>query len=66
MENARRGEPFAVTTDKSDITIGPNISYTFSQQIKGGLSARWQDSNDNTLNRKSHVRELQIWTEIRF
>lgn len=66
VENARRGEPFAVTTDKSDITIGPNISYTFSQQIKGGLSARWQDSNDNTLNKKSHVRELQIWTEIRF
>lgn len=66
VENSQRGGPFAVTTDQSDITIGPNISYTFSQQIKGGLSARWQDSNDSKTNRKSHVRELQIWAEIRF
>ena len=66
VENSQRGGAFAVTTDQSDITIGPNISYTFSQQIKGGISARWQDSNDSKTNRKSHVRELQIWAEIRF
>jgi hypothetical protein len=66
VENSQRGGAFAITTDQSDITIGPNISYTFSQQIKGGLSARWQDSNDSKTNRKSHVRELQIWAEIRF
>ncbi|MBN1212921.1 MAG: cell surface protein SprA [candidate division Zixibacteria bacterium] len=56
----------ASSTDKSDLTITPVIQYNFSQQIKGGISARWQDSNDNYYGRKSHVRELQIWTEIRF
>jgi hypothetical protein len=65
-ENAKLGNPFVVTTDQSDMTISPVISYTFSQQIKGGLSAKWQDSNDSKLNKKSHVRELQIWAEIRF
>lgn len=65
-ENSQDGRPFVTTADKSDLTIAPVISYAFSQQIKGGLSARWQDSNDSKLNRKSHVRELQIWAEIRF
>ncbi len=65
-ENSQDGRPFVVTADKSDLTVAPVISYTFSQQIKGGLSARWQDTNDSKINRKSHVRELQIWAEIRF
>jgi cell surface protein SprA len=65
-ENSDRGLPFRVTTEKSDLTVSPVISYAFSDQIKGGLTARWQDSNDAKFDRKSHVRELQIWTEIRF
>jgi len=44
--------------------IRPDISYTFSQQIKGGLSMRWRDSN--VSNQKTHLREVQIWMEIRF
>jgi len=65
-ETSQSGGPFAVSVDKSDFSVNPVISYTFSQQIKGGLSAKWQDSNDIKANRKSHVRQLQIWTEIRF
>ncbi|MFZ5980588.1 MAG: cell surface protein SprA, partial [Candidatus Zixiibacteriota bacterium] len=60
------GKGYVTSTDKSDLTVSPVISYQFSQQIKGGLSARWQDTQDNYSGRKSHVRELQIWTEIRF
>lgn len=65
-ETSSSGGPFVLTEDKSDFTVQPVISYTFSRQVKGGLSARWQDSNDNYRNRKSHIRELQIWAEIRF
>ncbi len=54
-----------LTTDKSDFSIAPTISYTFSQQIQGGLSAMWQDTSDK-LGRNTHVRQLQIWTEIKF
>jgi hypothetical protein len=50
--------------DKSDLMVTPVVSYDFSTQIKGGLTATWQDTKDG--NRTSHVRMLQIWAEIRF
>ncbi len=65
-ENAKRGGGFAVTSDKSDFSVVPTIAYAFSRQVRGGLSGRWQDTNDATSNRNSHVRQLQIWVEIRF
>jgi hypothetical protein len=65
-ETAKLGQPFFVSSDKSDFSIIPTISYSFSRQIRGGLSGRWQDTNDHTTNRNSHVRQLQIWVEIRF
>ncbi len=65
-ETSSTGGPFVLSVDKSDFSVSPVISYTFSRQVKGGLTARWQDTNDNIQNRKSHVRELQIWAEIRF
>ena len=65
-ETAQSGQSFATSTDKSDYMYSPVISYAFSRQIKGGLTLRWQDSNDNYRSRKSHTREVQIWTEISF
>ena len=50
--------------NKSDIAFSPVVAYTFSQQIKGGLTMVWKDSNDKI--RKTHYREVKIWTEIRF
>ncbi len=52
------------SSEKSDFTVSPDIAYTFSKQIRGGLRMRWSDSNTN--NRKSHLREVQLWVEIRF
>jgi len=66
ISETNSGNGFVPSTDKSDFTVSPVVSYNFSQQIKGGISARWQDTQDNYSGRKSHVRELQIWTEIRF
>jgi hypothetical protein len=65
-EEATGTGPMNTKSDRSDLMITPNISYAFSSQIKGGLSARWNDTNDLQLKRKSHVRELRIWVEIRF
>jgi hypothetical protein len=65
-ETSNNRGPRAVFEDKSDLTVSPTISYSFSQQIQGGLTGIWQDSNDNYLSKKSHVRQLQIWAEIRF
>ncbi|MFH1686798.1 MAG: cell surface protein SprA [bacterium] len=65
-ETSSRGGPFAPTTDKSDFTTSLSLKYTFSRQINGGLSTRWQDSNDNYRDQKSHVREVQLWVELKF
>ena len=53
-------------SDRSVLLITPTISYSFSSQIRGGLSGRWQDTNDRLQSRNSHVRELRIWVDIRF
>jgi cell surface protein SprA len=57
---------FKVTEDKTSLSIRPSANYSFSSTVKGGLSARWQDSNDLRTDRKTHTRELQIWVELRF
>jgi hypothetical protein len=65
-ETKRAGEGWVVSADKADFAVNTNISYTFSQQIKGGLRAGWQDSSDNFRNRNNHNRTLEGWVEIRF
>lgn len=65
-ETERPGQEKAVSEDKSAFDIAPNIAYTFSRQIRGGITLRWQDTSDNYRDTKNHVREVQLWTEIRF
>jgi len=52
--------------DTDEISIEPRASYKFSAKITGGLNARWSDINDKIQDRKRHIRELGIWTELRF
>jgi hypothetical protein len=65
-EKSNAGGPASVFTDNSSFATSPVISYIFSNQIRGGLTIRWQDTNDIQRHRKSHVREVQLWTEIHF
>ncbi len=51
------------TNDESSIAYNPVIAYTFSRQIKGGITMRWQDTKGR---RNQHTREVQLWTEISF
>jgi len=60
-----QGKTYTPFKDESGLQLSPTISYTFSQQIRGGLTGRWQDTNLKG-NKKTHIRELQIWTEINF
>ena len=64
--NKSAPEDFVSNVDKTDMTISHRISYQFSRKMRGGLTGRWQDSNDNRREQTSHSRELQIWTEITF
>ena len=52
------------SNNKSDLAITPNISYSFSNQLTGGIRMRWTDSDTN--GKKSHLREVSISIEIRF
>jgi len=64
--NQYNGKGWSITSDRSDFSVMPRISYSFSNNINGGLNARWQDSNDKTRYQKTHLRDLGIWVEIRF
>ena len=64
--NAKSDFTFLPTEDKTSLAVRPSANYSFSSTVKGGISARWQDSNDIRTRRKSHTRELQIWVELRF
>ena len=64
--NQYNGNGWSITSEKTDFTVMPRITYNFSTNINGGLTARWQDSNDKTRFQKTHVRELGIWVEITF
>jgi hypothetical protein len=64
-ENQNSNQAATPTSDRSDLTIQPRASYNFSQNIRGGLSARWTDSKDKSSGIRK-TRELEFWVEIQF
>jgi hypothetical protein len=65
-ESAAKEGGYSSLGDETNFVVTPTISYSFSSQINGGLSGKWQTTNNVAQNRKAHVRELRIWVEIRF
>lgn len=63
-ENFDVNDNLTSATNKSEFRITPDISYTFSQKIRGGLSMQWSDTDSR--NRKSHLREVKLWVNIDF
>ncbi|KAA3635433.1 MAG: cell surface protein SprA [Calditrichaeota bacterium] len=53
-----------ITSEKNDFSVSPVIGYSFSQQIKGGITLVWRDSKDQKIT--NYYREVKLWTEIRF
>ncbi|MCJ7497404.1 MAG: cell surface protein SprA, partial [candidate division Zixibacteria bacterium] len=60
------GNKFVVTGDSKSFSVVPRASYSFSSQVRGGLSARWIDTKNNITGEKNHTRELSIWVEFVF
>jgi len=65
-EFSAAGDEFTPSTDKSDFQWRSTIRYSFSQQVNGGMTTMWRDSNDRRTGRISHVREVSIFAELRF
>ena len=60
--------PYQLVNSSSELSVSPQANYSFSSRVKGGFSAEWRDSKDNSggAPRKSHIRELGIWVEFSF
>jgi hypothetical protein len=65
-ESSVGGNPFNVTANTNRLTVSSSASYTFSSQVTGGFQARWADTNDKKIKKKTHTRELGIWIQINF
>jgi len=67
-ENAAKEGAYGTTGNEKNLTISPTVSYKFSSQIQGGLTAKWQDTDSVSSGSsvKSHTRELKIWVDIKF
>ena len=55
-----------LTSESVDFSVSPRASYSFSTNIRGGMTMRWTDREDKRTNNKSHVRQVGIWVEIKF
>jgi hypothetical protein len=60
------GQGYNTIQDQSQLSITANSGYSFSQQVTGGFSAKWLDSNDKKTQKKLHTRELGIWLLLKF
>jgi hypothetical protein len=60
------GNKLVVTGDSKSFSVVPRASYSFSSQVRGGLSGRWIDTKNNITGEKNHTRELSIWVEFTF
>ncbi|MCP4632213.1 MAG: hypothetical protein GY855_04750, partial [candidate division Zixibacteria bacterium] len=65
-ETAKQGLGFNTDSEKHNLNFNTTASYSFSNQISGGMKIGWTDTNDKKLKKVHHIRELSIWTEIRF
>jgi hypothetical protein len=60
-------ESFSPSTSSKELSFEPRMNYSFSSRVKGGMTARWTDSEDTTSGpRKTHIRELGLWAEFSF
>jgi len=60
------GKDFNITGDTKEFSLTPRASYSFSSQVRGGLSGGWSDFKNNITGEKRHTRQLSIWAEVTF
>jgi hypothetical protein len=54
------------TLDKISYTITPSANYDFSQHIKGGLTGKYEVTNNKKDGEKISIMDLSLWVEITF
>ncbi|MEW5876187.1 MAG: cell surface protein SprA, partial [Candidatus Zixiibacteriota bacterium] len=61
-------DDFAPSQESKELSFEPRMNYSFSSRVKGGMTARWTDSEDTSAGspRKTHIRELGLWAEFSF
>lgn len=52
--------------NKVKYIVTPGASYQFNQSINGGLSSKWEYSNDMKREKDTTTFRLEIWVEIQF
>ena len=66
VKNETKGVPNPVTKDDKTQSIILGGSYSFSKKVKGGLKIEVSDRHDRKTDKKTMVRDVGLWTEIRF
>ncbi len=56
---------FSPSSRRETFTVNTTINYSFSTQVRGGMTATWTDTNSRTRP-GTHTRELRIFAEMRF
>lgn len=65
-ESAGVDQVFTLSSKTESFSVTTNINYSFSSQVKGGMSTTWTDTNNLTSRRKTHTRELRFYAEMTF
>ncbi len=68
VKNYTEGQSALATanSDKTDVSIKPQISYNFSSRINGGLTGEYTRSQDNQRKQGMIIKALKLWAELRF
>ncbi len=56
---------FSPSARRETFTVNTTVNYSFSTQVRGGMTATWTDTNSRTRP-GTHTRELRIFAEMRF
>jgi Motility related/secretion protein len=56
----------SVGLEKSDLQFNLNVGYTFSQQVTGGLHAKWSKASDATIDQNTYLVDIGLYARITF
>lgn len=60
------GATTQIDRDQTRLMITPRASYSFSRNIKGGLTGSYEITNNKRVDEKVSILRLELWTEMVF
>ena len=55
-----------IQADNNKLLIEPGVTYSFSRDINGGLTGKYDYSKDNKSGKSKYITTLNIWVEFKF